>query len=965
MRGLLLAKAASAKPKPFRRARLGVASLIALALGAVTAGVIRFTETGQTLDLMVSDYLRRANPLPEAPADAPAVTVEIDDKCLKHPVHDLYVGGRDGTAPSEASRDHEQQPAAPPDTPQAPAVGRWPWSRLKQGDFVEAIASLGPRFIALDIEYSESEAECVAVRPTADGGRESFVLQEPDRRFRESLRQAGHVLVPFSLYLRGRAGTDKRTAAAAEPADADTAPADGPQAGTGKEEAEPDAADETGWRDYLLPHTVDLPADTGRLLSADKVNPMIEPLAAAAVGSGFTSLHAKDPDQAVRRVPLLARAGDHVFPHMGLEMAGLWQFGPDYRVRLDEDRLYVTSPDGSLWVSVPVDTQTQLNLRWPEDVRAVRRHSIAAGPLLDLLYYRQSLSRLDTRWRLVMEDLASLAPAVGWAEARRALDAAVAATGRSELNLAQTSDADAEETLAPLRERLAGLEERLVMDVMTRAAQAEQDGASDADRRAARAVGQYGPFISTYHAERERCVADLRQRADRVRPRVRDKAVIVGVAITAGTDFHKTPISDQQPGVEVYPAVMRTILSGVAFSRLGPWMEWAIAVLAAWMVGILASRLPTGWATAAAVWMAAIVLGGAYLAAGSVALLLPVAGPVLAVVVAFAGVSAYRQLTEERSRRHLARLFGQYNSPELLDEIQRNPEVLRLGGARREITVLFSDVAGFTPLSERMDPKKLVALLQHYLGTMTAILYDEQATLDKYEGDGIMAFVGAPIQVDDHALRAVRAAIAMQDALPGINDELVRMGLLEEGTRLRIRVGCSSGPANVGNFGSEARFDYTAMGDVVNLGGRLEEANRWLGTRILVSEATRHACGEAVLFREVGLARIRGKAEPLRLFEPLALEPAPDPLRRVAEAFGRAVAALESGDLDAAESALADLLEADPDDAPAHPLRRRIEAARAGKVRPGEPWNLARPKEDALRPPAAAGRTDGSASPPP
>lgn len=924
-----MARPASAKPRPFRRARAWVASLIALALGAATGGVIRSTATGQTLDLMVSDYLRRANPLSEA-AQVPVVTIEIDDKAVAHPIHSLHApeeaaGPAAATLPADGGGPTDQDPRLPVQGP-----GRWPWPRPRQAQLIDALALLGPRFITLDIEYPDIEGDCVAWRPTADGGCESFILHRADERLRDAFRRAGNVLVPFSLYLRGRAGA-------------------GNEAATPRDDAK------AGLPAYLLPHTMALPANTGRILAADRVNPMIETLASAAAGSGFTSLHAKDPDQAVRRVPLLARMGDHVFPHLGLEMAGLWRFGPDYRVRLDEGRLRVTSPDGNLWVSVPVDEKTQLNLRWPKDIEAIRQHSMSAGPILDLVYYRTLLERHDGRWRLIMEELDALAPGVDWAAARRALDEALAARGRSEVDLEQEPDAADAAALRPLRERLDQAEERLVMELMSRAARAD---ATDADRQAARALERFGGFLSTYHEQRERDVADVRRCADRLRPYVAGKAVIIGVAITAGTDLHKTPVSDQQPGVEVYAAVMRTILSGVAFRRLGAWTEWAIAVLAAWLVGILASRLPTGWATAAAVWVAAIVLGGAYLAAGSVAILLPVAGPVMAVVVAFAGVSAYRQLTEERSRRYISRLFQQYNSPELLAEIQRDPEVLRLGGARRDITVLFSDVAGFTPLSERMDPEKLVALLQHYLGTMTAILYDERATLDKYEGDGIMAFVGAPIQMVDHPLRAVRAALAMQNALPRINDELVQMGLLEEGTRLRIRIGCSSGPANVGNFGSETRFDYTAMGDVVNLGGRLEEANRWLGTRILVSEATRQACGEAVLFRDVGLAQIRGKAEPLRLFEPLALAPAPERLRRTAEAFGRAVAALESDDLDAADAALSDLLAADPDDAPSQALRRRIGAARTGEVGPAEPWNLARPKEDAPRPPSAAGRAE-------
>jgi len=895
---------ASAKPKPFRRARLGVASFIALALGALTAGALRFTETGQTLDLMVSDHLRSANPLPEADEANPILTVEIDDRAIAH---------------AEG--------------------GRWhPWPRPKQAAFLDALASLGPRLIVLDIEYADAEEACVAHRPRADGSREAYIVRRPDARFRRSLARAGNVLVPFSLYLHGRAGTS----------------------GQGKAPPRP-AVPEQVCRHALAP----APARGAPLLEAEGVNPMIPPLAEVAAGSGFTSLPKKDPDQAVRRIPLLARAGEHVFPHLGLEMAGLWRFGPDYRVRLEEDRLVLTSADGGLSLGVPVGPEAGLNLRWPRDLVAVARGGISAAPVLDLVRDRRRLAWLDRRWRLVMADLASLFPDAGWAEARRALETALEEAGVSRVDLAQDPDA-APPSLAPLRKRVDRAEERLVMDVMTAAARARageararagearaRDGEADARaRRAARIVERHQAFIAAYHASRDRRVADVRRSADRLRPRVAGKAVIVGVSVTAGTDLHKTPISDQQPGVEVYPAVMRTILSGMAFRRLGAWAEWGVAVLAAWLVGLLATRLPTGWAVAAAVWVAAGVVAGAYVSAKGAAVLLPVAGPVLAGIVAFAGASGYRQLTEASSRRWITRVFEQYTSPAHVEEIIENPAALRLGGERREITVLFSDIAGFTPLSERMAPERLVALLQHYLGAMTAILYAERATLDKYEGDGIMAFVGAPVPVTDHALRAVRAALAMQEAMPRVNADLAARGLLADDARLAIRIGCSSGPANVGNFGSETRFDYTAMGDTVNLGGRLEEANRWLGTKILVSPGTREACGEAVLFREVGPARIRGKAEPVRLFEPLALEPAPDAVRRLAERFGRSVRALESGDLAAAEAALADLSAEAPDDAPSRALERRIQAVRAGRARPGDPWNLARPKEAARLPDA-------------
>jgi len=861
-----------------------VASLIALALGGIAAGAIHFTRPGQPLDLGVSDYLRLANALPDVPGASPVLTVEIDDRAVLHP-----------------------------------EGGRWaPWPRPKQGAFIDALNSLGPEYIVLDIEYADAEETCVAYRPRADGSREAYIVRDPDRRFRESLERGGNVVVPFSMYFHGRGGA--------------TAGGDAP---------EHTAAPASMLRHALNP----APGPPERLLDTEGVNPTIAPLAEVAAGSGFTSLPRKDADQAIRRVPLLARAGEHVFPHLGLEMAGLSRFGPDYRVRLEQDRLVLTSADGGLSVGVPIGENVSLNLRWPGSLVAAQRNCISAGPVLDLVRDRRALAWLDRRWRLVMEKLDPLVPTVDWPEARRALDAALAGAGQSAVDAAQNPGPA--NGLKEPRDALNRVEERLVMEAMSLAARAGDAAATDAHRQSKRAIDAHGSFIATYHADRETHVANVRKSADRLRPRVVGKTVLVGLSVTAGTDLHKTPIADLQPGVEVYPAVMRTILSGVAFRRLGAWPEWAVAVLAAWLVGVLATRLPTTWAAAAAIWVTAFVVGGGYLAAKGAAVLLPVAGPILAVVVAFGGVSAYRQLTEASSRRWITRVFEQYTSPAHVEEIIGNPDALRLGGERREITVVFSDIAGFTPLSEKMAPENLVALLQHYLGAMTALLYAERATLDKYEGDGIMAFVGAPVQVVDHALRAVRAALAMQNAMPQINADLVQMDLLPEGTELRIRVGCSSGPANVGNFGSETRFDYTAMGDTVNLGGRLEEANRWLGTRILAPETTREACGEAVLFREIGLARIRGKTEPVRLFEPLALAPAPPPLQAVAEAFGRAVRALEAGDVDAAEAALAGLLAADPDDAPARHLAERIQAARQGHLPPEAPWNMARPKEEA------------------
>ncbi len=867
-----------------------MASLIALTLGCGAATFIGFTDAGRTLELMVSDTLRTANALPEVAETVQVSIIEIDDGAIAH--------GHGG---------------------------RWPWPRIKQAAIVDALALLGPRLIVLDIEYSEAETSCVARRPKADPtGFEKYVLEKPDRLFRESLRRAGNVLVPFSLYYKVRHGSGR---------------------GTDK----PEAPDGVEVKPYLRRHAIDVPPETARrLLAAEAVNPMIPELGAVAAGSGYTSL-LKDVDQAVRRVPLLARAGRYVFPHLGVEMAGLWQYGPDYRVRLDKRRFVLMSADGAESVVVPVDAKAQMSLRWPRSMKVANRDVISAGPLLDLVYDRAALRDLRERWRLVMGEIGGLLSDRTWAETRAALEQAEAKAKASPDDAALKAGVTQRRpgTGPDFGEALQRAEERLIMALMEHAARA-RDGTEDTlAKDCATAVERFGPFISIYHEKQDEFVADVAKSAARLRPRVEGRLCIVGLNITAGTDQHKTPISRSQPGVTVYPSVMRTILSGVAFRHMATWQDWLIAVLVAWLVGVLGVRLPTGWGIAAAVWLSTAVVVIGYVASATVAVLPPVAGPVAAIVLAFAGVSGYRQLTEASSRRWITRVFQQYTSAAHVEEIMRDPEALRLGGERRDITVIFSDITGFTPLSERMNPEQLVSLLNRYLGAMTGLLMAEGATLDKYQGDGILAFIGAPVQVYDHALRAVRAALAMQNALPEINDDLIHMGLLTEGARLRIRIGCSSGPTSVGNFGSQQRFDYTAMGDTVNLGGRLEEANRWLNTKILVSQATRDGCDEAVLFRRLGAARIRGKARPMPLYEPLALEPAPEKAKAVAQAFGRAIDALEAGQVDAAEAAVADLVAIDPDDGPAVALGRRIQAVRAGEMRPEDPWNLARPKEEA------------------
>jgi adenylate cyclase len=203
----------------------------------------------------------------------------------------------------------------------------------------------------------------------------------------------------------------------------------------------------------------------------------------------------------------------------------------------------------------------------------------------------------------------------------------------------------------------------------------------------------------------------------------------------------------------------------------------------------------------------------------------------------------------------------------VVDQLLKEPDKLKLGGEKRVITVFFSDLASFTSLGEKLKPEDLVSLVNQYLGAMTESIFKSEGTIDKYAGDGIMAFWGAPIDQSDHALRACKAALDNWTALRGLWGEWETRGL----PKLEARIGINTGPMVVGNIGSTVKTDYTVMGDAVNLGSRLEGANKAYGTRIMINESTRVAAGDAIVVRELDLLAVKGKVQGVRVYELLGL----------------------------------------------------------------------------------------------
>jgi adenylate cyclase len=232
--------------------------------------------------------------------------------------------------------------------------------------------------------------------------------------------------------------------------------------------------------------------------------------------------------------------------------------------------------------------------------------------------------------------------------------------------------------------------------------------------------------------------------------------------------------------------------------------------------------------------------------------------------VSFAGIMSFRQLTEERAKKHIRGLFSNALSPGLVDRLIADPAMAKLGGERRVVSCLFSDVAGFTALAERLGEQATVRMLNAYFESMTEVLQERHGGyLNKFIGDGLLAFFGAPVAQEDHARRAVEAALDCHAALPELNRHLAE--LLGD-VPLKIRVGVSSGEAMVGNCGSYQRMDYTAIGDCVNIASRLEGANKAFATGVLVDEATWRAGGDGLAARPLGRVRVVGRAEPVSVW---------------------------------------------------------------------------------------------------
>jgi len=273
----------------------------------------------------------------------------------------------------------------------------------------------------------------------------------------------------------------------------------------------------------------------------------------------------------------------------------------------------------------------------------------------------------------------------------------------------------------------------------------------------------------------------------------------------------------------------------------------------------MASRLPTVWSLVLSLVLIVLVFLAVTLVFEPYNRILQLTAPIFGILLSFLAVIVYRIMTEEKDKRRIRDMFGKYVSPRVVDQILQNPP--ELGGVDKELTVFFSDIRGFTTLSESMTPQELVNHLNLYLTAMTDVILEYQGTLDKYVGDEIMCFWGAPLPQEDHAMLACKCALRQMQVLVELN-----AGWPKE-RRIDIGIGLNSGIMTVGNMGSLGRMNYTLTGDSVNLGARLEGTNKTYLTKIIMSEYTHGLVKDRVIARELDNIRVKGKNRPVLIYE--------------------------------------------------------------------------------------------------
>lgn len=377
----------------------------------------------------------------------------------------------------------------------------------------------------------------------------------------------------------------------------------------------------------------------------------------------------------------------------------------------------------------------------------------------------------------------------------------------------------------------------------------------------------YAPSDPIYISAKDILLAETPEQKQELTQRLGGRLAIIGTSAVGLKDIRATPINGSLPGVEVHLQLLQTILSNTHLTRpqLANWLEIGMITLGGIMMILLTPHLSAVWVFMFAATQIAIQVAIAWYYYTEKLVLVDVSYPSLSIAAMFLTLGYLNYMREERERRQVKHAFSHYVSPALLENLAADPSSLKLGGETRNISIMFSDIRGFTTISEQFDAEGLTSFINKFLTPMTNVVLEREGTIDKYMGDCIMAFWNAPLNVKDHEIKACHSALEMLEAVKNLNITL-EAEAKEAGRKhipINIGVGVNTGDCCVGNMGSNQRFDYSALGDDVNLASRLEGQSKTYGVNTVIGENTYQKVKDHFAIVQLDLLQVKGKTEPV------------------------------------------------------------------------------------------------------
>jgi adenylate cyclase len=758
-------------------------------------------------------------------------------------------------------------------------VGEWPWSRDVMANGLILMREMGAASAVLDIEYvnaSPHGLDTQALTSTLpDAFNQEFSqiqtntqdLVEALRTGRIPLREAGKYVSDLGdLNAQGK----QRLLGAVQGVERDNdvylgeaARFFGNTTVTVNCPDQPDNSAPKDLLDYALANlslkNVDVRTNT--LPQAASLVPTILPVVKGAAGAGFPNVIV-DPDGVRRRVDLIKEYKGKYFAQLSFRGLLSWLGNPTVVLRNNEIVLKAANVAGRGRhdISIPLTPSGAFLINWPHKgyVKSFRHLSFYA-------LVRHNQREADLLFNLKAMDQSGC---LSYEKEQPGLIKAYADTEqmkRDILNGGDTADiqkyvkaraAFFEEAGRFLKghaqeEILADIDKQLAQKGVT----AEQR--QNAQQIRAQVSDLFGKTRGVYDE-----LSDIRGTLSK---NLQGAFCVVGESATSTTDLGVTPFASVYANMGFHAAVANTILQGQFLREVPWWYGLILAALVALAATFAILRLDPARSVVVGAAIVVFVAGFLLLAFRQTGVYFEVVSPVGTAFFTFIGLTAIKFIRAEREKSTVRNAFSRYLSPHVISDLLANPEKLRLGGEKKQLTAIFSDVKGFSSISEILDPTDLVKLLNEYLTEMSNIIMALGGTIDKYEGDAIIAFFGAPVDFSDHARRACLAAVQMRRAEQRLNERVIAEKLAP--SPLLTRIGINTGSMVVGNMGTPQKMDYTIMGNAVNLASRLEGVNKQYGTWLLMSEHTYDMGGAEFFVRKLDRVRVVGINEPTRLYE--------------------------------------------------------------------------------------------------